>query len=199
MNKLLLPILVLSMALVTGESYGEGKISLSVGGDVLLPMGDFGDVASTGFGGSVRGQYHVNNMFCVTLTTGYFMWSGKDQTVSGISIKGTELKGIPIMVGGKAYFMPEGNTRVYGMVEAGLFLATVTVPSQTINIGGINITTPEVSANETEFAYAPVLGVEFAAGGNTMIDVSARWFAISTDPSSNSIGFRAGVNFGLGN
>ena len=108
MKNLLLTLAVLALVFAVNDpSMAAGKMSLGVGADVLLPMGNFGDGYSTGFGGSVRGQYDVTPMFSAGLTVGYFTWSGKDQTVFGQTFTLPNFKGLPIRVFGKYYFMPE--------------------------------------------------------------------------------------------
>jgi hypothetical protein len=186
MKKVLLALVAVAMVGWMSEtSSAEGKFKISVAGDVLMPMGDFGDAFSTGFGGSVRGELSVAPMISATLETGYFTWSPKDLPAG----YDASFYGIPVLAGVKAYFMPAGGPRAYGMAELGLFLATA---SATVPILG------EVSTSETEFGFAPVIGVEIPVGPGTSVDVSARYFSIATDPSSNSIGFRAGISFGVG-
>ncbi len=189
MKKLLLAVVLMAMVGFTNSMNAAGKMSLSIGPDVLLPMGDFGDVVSTGFGGSVRGQYDIDPMFSVGLTVGYYVWSGED--VAGISLP--DAKGVPIRVFGKYYFMPEGSARVYGIAELGLFIAS----AQEVTIGGVTYT----GESSTDFNYAPGIGVELPlGGGNTKIDISARYDAIATSGStSGSFAGRVGINFGLGN
>ncbi|MBI4535052.1 MAG: hypothetical protein HY708_02155 [Ignavibacteriae bacterium] len=202
MKKFVLAVVVLALVVAVGNvSSAAGKMALSVGGDVLIPMGTFADGASTGFGGSVRFQYDFTPMFSAGITSGYYTWSGKDQTVLGATIKGVSLKGVPARAFGKYYFMPAGGARVYGIAELGVFFSSVTVPSQTVTIGGVSVTTPEASASSTDFNYAPGLGVELPLGsGNAKIDVSARYDGIATSGStSGSVGGRVGVTFGLGN
>jgi outer membrane protein W len=203
MKKLLtIAVAVALLGLVSADASAQGKFVLSVGGDVLLPMGTFGDAQSTGFGGSVRGQYNFTPMFSAGLTVGYYIWSGKDQTVGGITIKGGTFKGLPVRAFGKYYFMPETEkVRFYGIAELGMFFGTVDVPATTINTPLGPITVGGGSASSTDFNYAPGLGVEFGLGsGNTKLDVSARYDGIATSGgSSGSIGARVGVNFGLGN
>ena len=189
MKKLLLAVFVLAMMGFSYSAKADGKIKLSVGGDVLIPTGDFGDAFSTGFGGSVSGEYMVSPMANITLRTGYFTWSAKDLP-SGFDAK---FKGVPVLAGLKYYFMPEGSARVYGHGELGLFFGTA---EATVVVLGQSYSG---SVSETKFTIAPALGVEIPAGSSASIDVSARYLIISTDPSSNSIGFRAAVNFGLGN
>lgn len=190
------------VVLMSTSMNAQGKMVLSVGGDVLIPMGTFGDAQSTGFGGSVRGQYNFTPMFSAGLTVGYYTWSGKDQTIAGATVKGGTFKGVPVRAFGRYYFMPESEkVRFYGIAEIGLFFGSVDVPAITINTPLGPITSGGGSASSTDFNYAPGLGVEFGLGsGNTKLDVSARYDGIATSGSSSgSLGARVGVNFGLGN
>jgi len=179
------------LALMSAGSNAQGKIALSVGGDVLIPMGNFGNAYSTGFGGSVRGQYNITPMFSAGLTTGYYTWSGK-------ILKGVTYKGVPVRAFGKYYFVPESEkVRFYGIAEIGMFFGSVDVPPINTPFGPIG----GGSASSTDFNFAPGVGVEFGLGsGNTKLDVSARYDVIATSGSSSgSLGARVGVNFGLGN
>jgi type 1 fimbria pilin len=203
MKKFFIAVMVLALALaLASPTYAaEGKIKLSVGADVLIPTGDFSNGQSTGFGGSVRGQYDITPMFSAGLTVGYFTWSGKDYTVAGQNVSGASFKGLPVRVFGKYYFMPEGATRVYAIAELGLFFSSVDVPSQTVTIGGFTATSGGGSVSSSDFNYAPGVGVELplGSGGKTMLDLSARYDGIArSGASAGSIGFRAGVIFGLG-
>ena len=197
MKKALLTIAVVCLAvLVAVPASAQSKMSLSIGGDVLLPIGDFGNVYSIGFGGTVRGQYDFTPMFSAGLSAGYFTWTAKDVAAGLVK---PSFKGVPIRVFGKYYFMPEGKLRVYGMAELGLFFwsSEVTLPSFTIpGVGTIGGGT--VSATGSDFSYAPVLGVEVPIGKTTMLDGSVRYDGIATSGSSTgNIGLRLGVKFPL--
>lgn len=193
MKKLSLAILVIAvLALVATPSFAQGKMSLSVGGDLLLPMGTFGDVYSIGFGGSARGQYNFTPMFSAGLTVGYYTWTGKD--IAGSTVKPT-FSGLPIRVFGKYYFMPEGKARFYGIAELGLFFwsSKVTIPVIATPIG--NFGGGEISATGSDFNIAPGVGVEIPAG-KVEVDVSVRYDMIMTSGnSSGNLGARVGVNF----
>lgn len=184
MKKLFLAgIVMLLVFAVAAPSNAQGKMDLSVGGDVLLPMGTFGDAYSIGFGGSARGQYNLSPMASVGLTAGYYTWTAKD--IAGSTVKPT-FSGVPVRVFGKYYFMPEGKARFYGIAELGLFFwsSKVTVPF----LG-------DISATGSDFNIAPGVGVELPAG-KVAVDVSVRYDMILTSGnSSGSLGARVGVNF----
>ncbi len=205
MKKLMLTVVVVAIVCaMNNSSLAKGKGALSIGADVLIPTGDFGDAVGTAFSGSVRGQYNVTPMFAITLTSGYYVWGTEEftETVAGLATVTAEagFKGVPVLVGAKYYFMPNPGPRVYGMGELGVFFGTATATVSASVLG--QTVTAEASESSTNFAFAPALGVEIPIGasGSTTIDVSARFFGIGTEgESSNSIGGRIGVNIALGN
>ncbi len=203
-NLLLAASVLIALAVIASPASSQGKMALSVGGDLLLPMGGFKDAVSTGFGGSVRFQYEVSPMAAVGGTAGYYTWSGKD--LGGNLGTGPSFKGIPLRVFGKYYFMPAGEkkSRVYGIAELGIFFGSsgdYTMPAVTVpgfgTIGGGTVS----GESSTSFNYAPGLGVEVPLGeGKTTLDISARWDGIAKKlgNAANNIGARVGVTFPLG-
>ena len=162
-----------------GQATGSWRVG--VGAEGGIPIGDFSNFASLGIGGIVKASYVVDPTFEVTLKTGYLSFSGKDITVTFLGVSTTVSGGsagiIPILVGGKYYFMP-GDTRVYGDAEVGMFSIS--------NGGG------------TKFGFAPALGAEFKAGDKMWVDVHGNYSYISTDVISTSfIGFGVGLVFDL--
>ncbi len=188
MKNVLLSVVVLAMVLtVSSSSMAGGKMMWGIGGDVLLPIGTFGDRSSVGFGGTARFEYMIDPMFSVTGTAGYYTWTGKK--VAGVTLP--DFHGVIVKVGGKYYFMPEGGTRFYGIVELGMLFSSVSA-----TIGGVS-----VSASSSDLAYEPGVGVQLPLGsGNSNLDVSIGYLGVATTGSSSgSVAARVGVNFGLGN
>ena len=167
----------------------NGRISL--GAELGLPMGDFGDAASMGFGGSLRYEMPMGDNLGLTLTAGYLMFSGKDQEIFGIEIEGADWSMIPIQLGAKYYFT-EQQEGFYGMVELGVHAMTVTTPSYSTTFLGVPVTVPESSASSTELSYAPAIGYHLAN-----IDIGLRYQMIATEGSTTSyLGFRLAYVFG---
>jgi hypothetical protein len=187
-------VLLMVVALATPAS-AASKMSLSVGPDVLLPMGSFSDVNKLGFGGTVRFQYNLTPMAAVGGEAGYFTWGGKDVG----TFSGPSFHGIPVRAFGKYYFMPEGGTRVYGMAEIGIFFGSS--GDVTVNIPGYGTISGGSGGSSTGFNFCPVVGVEIpVSGGKNAVDVSVRYDGISATGGTNgSIAFRVGYNFPLGN
>ena len=146
---------------------------LSIGADVLVPIGDFKQDALTGFGATGRVQFPLSRMVALTVTSGYASWNAK-------SGSGIVLKGVPVRGGIKYYLMPEQDSRLYGIGEIGVFFSS------------------SAGESSTAFSFAPILGVEILVGSETRLDFSARYDFIGTSGSSSaSIGFRTGLNFGI--
>jgi hypothetical protein len=186
MKKLLLPVSILAIVmLVATGANAQGKIAVNIGADVLMPIGSFSDAVSIGFGGTAQGEYLLAPNASLTLKSGYVTWSAKD-VPSGFKVS---YSGIPILVGGKYYFMPEGKTRFYGTLEVGLMILSASAEG---TYGG---QTYKTSASETDFSVAPGVGVEIAAGAKGAIDISARYWGIFKDGSASNIGARVGYKF----
>lgn len=190
MKNLLLAVIVLVLAVaIAAPVSAQSKMSISVGPDVLIPIGDLSNSNSTGFGGTARGQYDFTPQLAGGLELGYFTFSGK--TVSGVSLG--SFSSVPVRVFGKYYFMPDKpGARFYGMVELGFWFTSYTLPSVTVPILG---TIGGGTASSTDFNYVPAVGVEFPAG-KVKIDVSVRYEGVASSGSSvSAIGGRVAVNF----
>jgi hypothetical protein len=178
------------MALVVMMSFSasaQGKMWLNVGGDVLLPLGSFSDATSIGFGGTVKFEYSFMPELNGTFTTGYLLWSGKDEAPN--------YHGIPIMVGAKYFFMPGGKAkpRVYGAFDMGLMIFGVGSKSYTVG----PYTFESQSVSETDFAIAPAVGVEFPISDAGVLDISAKYLLITSTGSASNLGVRIGYKFPL--
>jgi len=181
--------LVLSAFTNTSKAADNGRFS--VGAELGLPMGDFGDAANMGFGGSLRYEMPMGDNLGLTATAGYLMFSGKDQDFGGITIKGGDWSMIPIQVGAKYYFQ-EQQDGFYGMVELGVHSTKYTIPSYTTTFYGVSVTVPEVSASSTDLSYAPEIGYHLAN-----IDLGLRYQMVATEGSTTSyLGLRLAYVFG---
>src|SRR5690606_21924762 len=133
----------------------------SIGAELALPMGDFGDASSIGFGGSVRYEHPVGDNIGLTGTVGYLIFGGKETSEGGVTFDGPDYSMIPIQVGGKYYFT-EQQLGFYAGLELGVHSTTAKIPSSSITIGGVTIETPEVSTSSTDLSYAPQIGYHLA-------------------------------------
>jgi len=174
------------------SAYSQNMVlGFSVGGG--LPMGTFKDISDFGFGGTAIFGYSVDPNIMLTGRAGYFSFSGKEITVFDEKFK-TSYGIIPILVGARYFFMPEGDTRVYGAAEIGLYSLTSKVKTTILDV------TVEASTTESKFGFAPTLGAQFKAGDNLNVDVHVNYSYVATEGDAlNWIGFGVGLEFGLGN
>lgn len=155
------------------------KFRLSVGPDVTLPLGDFGDAFDWSIGGSVQGDYAIyRNDLYVTLNAGFNNFIANDE-VAGLK----DLQMIPVKAGLK--YFPAAN--FYVQAEAGAsFLANK----------------DDVGATKSAaFTYAPQVGYLIPLGGRNYLDAGIRFEGNSkfTDggKTNNLLGLRVAYSFGL--
>ena len=76
MKKTFLSLIVLSL-ISYGVSAQKGNNQISIGPEVDLPVGTFGDAYKVGFGGTIKGLYGIGSAGQITFTTGYVGFKGK--------------------------------------------------------------------------------------------------------------------------
>jgi len=184
MKKLLT--VLFAVILFTGLTYSQGEMSLGVGVNVALPMGDFGDQAGTGFGGTAVFEMEFMPQLYGTATAGYISWGGEDvESFGGTYSYSTSA--VPILVGAKYFFLPAGGFYGHGQIGFYFFSVDVEVPS----FAGFGV---DLGGSSTEFALSLGAGYEFGITPTLTGDVSAAYILIS---DFGHVGFRAGVKFGL--
>ncbi len=76
--KKVLTVLFMVMLCVSVSNAQKGKLAVSVGPEILIPGGDFGDLINTGFGATVRGEYILSKKLVGTVDVGYFTFGEGD-------------------------------------------------------------------------------------------------------------------------
>ena len=154
--------MVLSLVSMNAKA-GGADARISIGAELGLPMGTFGDGSSLGIGGSLRYEMPMGDNLALMGTVGFLSFSGKDITsgVPGYSYTSkSSLTMIPIQVGAKYYFTEQQNG-FYAMAQLGLTLANYK-NENTIDIAGTK-TTVSGSASSSGLSYAPGLGYHLAS------------------------------------
>jgi len=172
--------LVVVLVLFAGFTNGQSKLTLGVGGTLALPMGTFGDIASTGFGGLVKGEMGFGS-YIGTASVGYLTFGAKD--LGGLK---TTWSAIPILVGTKYSFA----SSFYGSVELGLNMVSLKVESPATTYYGVTIPAASASSSETKVGYALGVGYQLSA-----IDVVLKYQALASD--ATFLGVNVIYNFGL--
>lgn len=177
MKKLLLLTAVVGLFAFSSVNAQTRAPKLSVGAEFAFPMGDFGDVADFGFGGSLQYQHPVAANLLITGSAGYTSFKVKDVTVGGVTFEGGNAGYIPVKAGARVYF----GQNFFAGAEVGAAFGT------------------EDGAG-TKFAYAPGIGVDFAVSDKSSIELGARyegWSKGDDDVAPSFIGLRFAFNFGL--
>jgi len=163
--------------------------AFGVGGGVVLPTGNFGNFASTGFGGGVRGFYEYEGLDNIMLTgsIGYYPFGGKAYSLFGFETDYEyDWTVIPIMSGGRYYFGgTDAKTRLYLGAEAGIHIFSLS-----LNDKDGNTVDNATVAGSTEFALLPMVGAEIGP-----LDVYAE-YSLS---EFNYFGIKGMFKFSLGN
>lgn len=183
MKKFLIVLFVLLFALTVNAQ----NINLSVGGELAMPMGTFSDAAGIGFGGTVRGEYPINDQLVGIADVGYLMWGGETIDL-GIGEITTDYSAIPIQVGAKYYF----DKGFYALAQVGLHMFTFDATSK-ITIFG-STTESSFSTSESKFGAGFGAGYELPLGGGAL-DINVKYQLVSDDLSY--LGARVAYKFSL--
>ncbi len=175
-----------ALTFAASPAMAQGNVALGAGLDAAFPMGDFGDVANTGIGGVVGLEYGLSPNFNLLANFGFTSWGAKDNIIN----LDVNWSAIPVQFGGKFYPMPLAN-RFYVGAMAGFHRFSLDVPFYDPYSG---ITTT-ISASETKFGFAPMVGYEVGLGPTVLLDLGARYQMVSDD--LNYVGLRAGLKFNL--
>jgi hypothetical protein len=155
--------LILSFCTVTGAF-----AQFSVGAELALPMGTFGDAYNLGFGGSAAYEASISDNLSWTGYFGFQTYSIKSTIASSGSFTM-----IPVM-GGIKYYFTESGKGFYGEADLGIFFASASA-------GG-------ASASESKFGITPAVGYRT---GNW--DLGARF---NLPSNANNLAFRVAYVFG---
>lgn len=175
------------LALTAGTTMAQNG-RFSVGAELALPMGDFGDGYGIGFGGSLRYEHPIGDMMGLGLTAGYLTFSGKsiDDGFGG-TYDNPSFSMIPVQAFFKYYFGEQQNG-FYAMANLGVHNSRVKSPEIEI----LGVTYGGETASSTDLSYAPELGYHLAN-----LDLGLRYQIVSGDGSSSSyIGARIAYVFG---
>jgi hypothetical protein len=157
---------------------------VSLGAELALPTGDFGEVYPMGYGASVGYEHPVGEKLGVTLQAGYIML-GIDEAASSLIDKSSMM---PIQVGAK-YYLSERGSGLYAHVQGGVHSLSVT--TKDLDLGFLG-TFPGTTSSESYMSGAIGLGYVL----NKKIDVGVRYNIIAPDSdvegatASNYLGVR---------
>lgn len=173
-------IVLFAFAFVNAQS----KMAISVGGNLALPMGTFGDVAGMGFGGGAQFEYQFAPNISGTVTATYLMFGEKE--LRGFGKYSYSI--IPIHAGAKYYF---GS--LYSSAEVGMNMVSLSLDIPSRTIGSITIPGSSSSTSTSEFGFAVGAGYVLQMGKNAL-DLSVKYqnYASSTAAINLGVAYKFG-------
>ncbi len=193
-------LLVIAFVLMSSIAFAQsGRFSL--GAEVAIPGGDYGDNAGTGFGASLRYEMPLGDNLGLMGTVGYLTYGSKTVDFGGFGSYKYTNSMIPIMVGAKYYFSEQQNG-FYADLQLGLTMLTT---KSSFEFGG---TTTDDSQSASAFTWSPGIGyhldnLDFGVGYygfsyTTTVTTTFMGVSTSTDVSASGswIGIRAAYVFG---
>jgi hypothetical protein len=148
-KSVLLLLLVVGLTSITTITNAQnGRFSLGV--DLGIPMGTFGDYYDLGFGTTVRYEYPIGDNIGIGLTTGFLAFGGTSiETTYGTSdVSGLVM--VPIQPYFRYYFM-EQQDGFYGQANIGL---TYSASASSTDLS----TGEDVTNTSTDLSYGPEVG-----------------------------------------
>lgn len=169
MKKLYFLFIVVFVSSTLQVALGQG---ISIGGNVLIPVGDWAEIAKTGYGGSATYEHPLQHDMMGVIYSGYTYFGGDEEGISWSMI--------PIVAGLKFYFATKNDW--YLAALAGVNFITAKRPSG------------ENSQTSTEFAGNANFGYEFKTSRDGALDISAGFVFIN---QQNYVGMRLAYIFRL--
>jgi hypothetical protein len=169
----------------SGSAMAEGMI-VGVDGALVLPMGDWADVAGLGFGALGRFEYALDPQLSATGRVGYLVHLEKNDTY-----KTSEL---PILAGLR-YGLSEGPDGLYLAGEAGLVNFTFRRPVASAVFGGA-VSSDGEKKSDSELKFGVTAGAGIRSGN---IDGRAGVFVVSVGDFEETLGIMATVGYNFAN
>ncbi len=164
--------LLLILAFVVSTSLFAQKQGISIGGNVHFPVGEWSDVANTGFGGSATYEHPMGRNVLGVVYSGYSIFDGVAE--------GNSWSMIPLLAGVK-YYLSNEQEWYFGFLMGVNFI--------THEYSNILITGSE---NSTYFAGNANFGYELKTSESGALDISAGFMFIN---QQSFIGVRAAYIF----
>ena len=157
------------LVIVTSFTLESSFAQFSAGLDLGFPVGNFSNIASTGFGGSLRYDGTIGDKLGWTVSAGYLAFNGKTYNINNVSIPFGTTSNVPVG-GGIKYFFSEADNGFYAGLDLSLnFLSTYVYSYNNGNGGGYNL----ASDSQSKFGVNPGIGYRL-----TNWDFSARYNAL---------------------
>jgi opacity protein-like surface antigen len=191
-------LLACALALVAGTAHAAvGDMWFGVQGGMAIPTGDFGDVAKTGFQGTLSGQYGVAKNCYFGVDLGYHMWSAKDEINDALVAApplgfgpGSELKLSALQAtafGTYNFPMADEKQMPYIKIGAGIYNVKSKIEGGTL----------EEDESESNFGFNLGAGYDYEVSPAYTIGLLAAYHSIQTEGEATNL-FTIGAKLAFG-
>lgn len=167
-------------SLINIVSYSQNRISVGLGYDIAIPLGDFSDIAKTGHNWSLFGEYPINPKISFQLLSGYMIFP---VDIEPIATQGKvitfDLKSIPIK-GAVKYFIYD---ELFLVGEVGVNFIKVSADFQ----GSYGDVTTESTDFQAKFTMGAGVGTSFRLSDQSLINLTGKY--VFVDGGDSSINF----------
>jgi hypothetical protein len=177
MRKIFLTIAIVIITLTTHAQ--KGNNSIVFGAEAGIPLGEFGDICTAGFGGFAKGLLGVGKAGQVSITSGYTIFNVKSDLRQMLGVDKSSIRILPILFG-------------YRHNMKGLYME----PQIGLGIFSAKASVGNVSATNSENVFSWGFGAGYAVPNG--VDFGVNFCGGAKDGSTDSwISFRLGYNISL--
>jgi hypothetical protein len=151
--------LLLVVVLISSNCLLAQHPGISIGGNVYFPVGEWSDIANTGFGGSATYEHPLGRNIMGVIYSGYTYFGG--------SSEGSSWTMIPLVAGTKFYFTPNQDWYIAALLGVSFITADFST-----SLG-------DASASTTDFQGNLNFGYEVKTSEKGAVDISAGFVYIA--------------------
>ena len=196
MKKIFVTTLIL-FSFISLQAQKRNSMTIGVNAAVSIPMGDFNDVATMGFGLNGIFLYGVSDVFEIEGELGFVSWNGDKVEIASTVVEATESSAdIPILAGIRYYF-PQRNLKPYATAKLGMHIFTSS--STKTEVKGVE-DIEAATKGETNVFFGFVLGggAVYEVSKGFLIDGALNYNIINGTPDSfTHLTLQIGVLFGI--
>lgn len=188
--------IILSL-LFFSTGFSQGNLGVGVNGGLSLPVGQFTEFYSSGYGGNGQVMYNFSDQFMVVLTVGYNKWDVDQDAVnnkakqSGSDITfnlNSNLSVIPLYIGAR-YYLARGKHRPFFSIDFGGYsynfklAGDVTIKFPGNDLPDITVPLEERTETGTETALALGIGYFYRMSKRVYLEFNSK-YNVLTDAST---------------
>ena len=160
MKKIFVTIIIL-FSISTFVNAQRNPMSIGVSATFSIPVGDFNDIATMGYGLKGNFFYGISKKFELTGSAGFISWGRDIPTITEIlkAEANGSFTSIPIMAGARLYF-PQRELMPYATVELGM------------HVFGISDYTITIDGKETKYKGSTNVDFGFGFGGGVAYEIT---------------------------